>query len=55
MVRDADLGCKDSIQAVDKISSYLDSAHFHLNNGSSKQRIDYELKQFADHVEEYLK
>ena len=54
IARDADVGCKDSIEAMDKINGYLDSAAFHLNTGKSRQRIDYELSQFADYVKEYL-
>ncbi len=44
------LGDSDSVEFLRTFDTYLTSAQFHLQNNSSKQRIDYEIKQLAHFV-----
>ena len=46
IMRDAEQGDQDSEELVDKINDQLVSLIFHMQNGSSQDRLEYELKLF---------
>ena len=53
ITRDADDGCQDSVELMQEISDHLCSLTFHLHNGSSDERVTYELKYFEQLCEDF--
>ena len=51
---EADYGCDDSLQLMEDISEHLRNLVFHLENDSNRERVEYELKVFADLIRDYM-
>lgn len=48
--READEGCEDSIDVLERVSDMMGSLCFHLENKSSGTRIAYECEQIQKFV-----
>lgn len=44
----------DSIVFLDSVIIHLDSIMFHINNDSTKDRVDYELLKFRELIKYFL-
>jgi hypothetical protein len=51
---EAETGCDDSLELMEDISEHLRNLIFHLENDSNRERVEYELKVFADLVRDYM-
>jgi len=47
-------GDDDSMKVMESVRSHLSSLIFHMNNNSSRSRIDYEIKLFDDLIKDYM-
>ena len=54
VVNQAVLGDSDSMDLLDQIDSHLNSATFHINNGSDRKRVDYEVEKMANIIRTFL-
>jgi|SaaInlStandDraft_2_1057019.scaffolds.fasta_scaffold279229_1 hypothetical protein len=54
VVNQAVLGDSDSMELLDQVDSHLDAATFHINNGSDRKRVDYEVEQMANIIRPFL-
>ena len=51
----ADTGCEICLEMMERVSDMLGSLIFHLQNKSGDVRVQYELSQFDDLVNEFDK
>lgn len=55
IVHHADRDCEDSLEVMDSVNDLLANLCFHMKNGSSKARVDYEIKQFENYTNQFYK
>lgn len=52
--KDADRGDADSVELIDEIALHLDSIMWHIERGTEKARVDYDLHSFRNFVADFL-
>ena len=52
--KDAAGGDDDSMRVMESVRSHLSNLIFHMDNDSSRSRIDYEIKLFDDLIKDYM-